>query len=111
MSQDASNRYVAALTTGEGLRDGFIYSMAFDDYKAFPDPFPRRAFTVREVETRIERYPNPAKPGALFQWDIHGRLLAPTETSIPGIAANTAKMAPVAGVDPAAAAEPPITSA
>ncbi len=86
MSQDAANRYVAALTTGADLRDGFIYSMTFDDYKAFPDPFPRRAFTVREVEARIERYPNPARPRELFQWDIHGRLLAPTKTSIPGIA-------------------------
>ncbi len=86
MSQDAANRYVAALTTGAGLHDEFIYSMTFDDYKNFPDPFPRRAFTVREVEARIERYPNPARPGELFQWDIHGRLLAPAETSIPGMA-------------------------
>ena len=86
MSQDATSRYIAGLTTGAGLHDGFIYSMTFDDYKAFPDPFPRRAFTAREVEARIERYPNPAKPGELFQWDIHGRLLAPAQTSIPGIA-------------------------
>ena len=84
MSQDATNRYVAALTTGAGLHDGFIYSMTFDDYKTFPDPFPRRAFTVREVEARIERYPNPARPGELFQWDIHGRLLAPAQTVDPG---------------------------
>ena len=61
MSQDASERYVAALTTGAGLHDEFIYSMTFDDYQAFPDPFPRRTFTVREVEARIERYPNPAQ--------------------------------------------------
>ena len=46
MSQDASNRYAAALTKGEGLHDGFIYSMTFDDYKAFPDPFPRTPFVV-----------------------------------------------------------------
>ena len=57
MSQDAASRYVAALTAGAGLHDEFIYSMPFDDYRAFPDPFPRRAFTVREVEARIERYP------------------------------------------------------
>jgi hypothetical protein len=86
MSQDASNRYAAALTKGEGLHDGFIYSMTFDDYKAFPDPFPRTTFVVREVEARISRYPNPAKSGQPFQWDIHGRLLTPTRTSIPGIA-------------------------
>ena len=86
VKQNSSNRYVAALTTGAGLHDGFIYSMTFDDYKAFPDPFPRRAFTVREVEARIERYPNPARPGELFQWDIHSRLLAPAQTSIPGMA-------------------------
>ena len=86
MSQDASNRYLAALTKGEGLHDGFIYSMTFDDYKAFPDPFPRTTFTVREVEARISRYPNPAKAGELFEWDIHGRLLTPARTSIPGIA-------------------------
>jgi hypothetical protein len=78
------NRYVAALTTGAGLHDEFIYSMTFDEYRTFPDPFPRTAFTVHEVEARIQRYPNPAKPGELFQWDIHGRLLAPAETSIGG---------------------------
>src|ERR1700756_1467647 len=86
VSQEAMNRYVAALTKGEGLRDDFIYYMTFDDYKTFPDPFPRTAFTVSETEARISRYPNPAKPGASFQWDIHGRLLTPAKVSIPGIA-------------------------
>src|SRR5262249_41053493 len=28
----------------------------------------------------------PAKPGKLFQWDIHGRLLAPAERSLPDVA-------------------------
>src|SRR5262245_51814137 len=59
MSQSALDRYVAALATGQGLHDEFIYSMTFDDYTAFSDPFPRTAFSVREVEARIERYPNP----------------------------------------------------
>jgi hypothetical protein len=86
VNQNASNPYVAALTTGAGLHDEFIYSMTFDEYKNFPDPFPRRDFSVREVEARIQRYPNPEKPGQLFQWGIHGRLLAPTKAAIPGIA-------------------------
>ena len=66
MSQSALDRYIAALATGQGLHDEFIYSMTFDDYTAFPDPFPRRAFSVREVEARIERYPNPANPRNYF---------------------------------------------
>jgi hypothetical protein len=82
MSQSPLDRYVAALANGQGLRDEFIYFMSFDDYKAFPDPFSRRPFSVREVEARIERYPNPAKPGTLFQWDIHGRLLMPARASL-----------------------------
>src|SRR5262249_25776960 len=86
VNQNASNSYVAALTTGVGLHDEFIYSMTFDEYKNFPDPFPRRDFSVREVEARIQRYPNPEQPKELFQWDIHGRLLEPTKAAIPGIA-------------------------
>jgi hypothetical protein len=82
MSQSPLDRYVAALAKGQGLRDEFIYFMSLDDYKAFPDPFSRRPFSVREVEARIERYPNPAKPGTLFQWDIHGRLLMPARASL-----------------------------
>ena len=85
MSQSPLDRYVAALAKGEGLHDEFIYSMGFDDYKALPDPFPRTTFSVREVEARIERYPNPAKSQALFRWDIHGRLLTPAKVSLPGI--------------------------
>ena len=53
MSQQASERYVAALTRGEGLHDEFIYSMSWDDYMHFPDPFARRVFTVEEVEARF----------------------------------------------------------
>ena len=86
MSQSALDRYVAALATGQGLHDEFIYSMTFDDYTAFPDPFPRTAFSVREVEARIERYPNPARSQKLFQWDIHGRLLTPAKAALQGIA-------------------------
>jgi hypothetical protein len=86
VNDDAMNRYVAALKEGAGLRDDFIYYMSFDDYKNFPDPFPRTTFTVTETEARISRYANPAKPGELFQWDIHGRLLTPAKASIPGIA-------------------------
>jgi hypothetical protein len=86
VNQEAMKRYVAALQRGEGLHDDFIYSMTFDDYKSFPDPFPRATFSVEEVEARMTRYPNPEKPGELFQWDIHGRLLIPAKASIPGIA-------------------------
>src|SRR5215475_14798467 len=86
VNQNASNPYVAALTTGVGLHDEFIYSMTFDEYKNFPDPFPRRDFSVREVEARIQRYPNPEQSKELFQWDIHGSLLEPTKAAIPGIA-------------------------
>jgi hypothetical protein len=82
MSQDVMNRFVAALRKGEGLRDDFIYYMSFDDYQNFPDPFPRRAFTVAEVQESIHRYPNPGALPHLFQWDIHGRLLLPQATAI-----------------------------
>ena len=82
MSQDVMSRFVAALQHGEGLRDDFIYYMSFDDYKSFPDPFPRRAFTVTEVQESIHRYPNPADPAHRFQWDIHGRLFSPRTATI-----------------------------
>ena len=86
MSQQAIDRYVAALTKGDGLHDDFIYSMSWEDYTNFPDPFARTVFTVNEVEARIGRYPNPAKPGELFQWDIHGRLFMPARNSITDMA-------------------------
>jgi hypothetical protein len=86
MSQQAIDRYVAALTTGDGLHDHFIYSMSWEDYTNFPDPFARTVFTVEAVEARIGRYPNPAKPGELFQWDIHGRLFTPARKSITDMA-------------------------
>jgi hypothetical protein len=86
MSQDAMNRLVAALKHGTGLRDEFIYYMTFDDYKMLPDPFTRTTFTVEEVQQTIRRYANPEKPGELFQWDIHGRLLTPAKASIGNIA-------------------------
>lgn len=83
---EAMSRYVAALTEGEGLHEQFIYSISWDDYKALPDPFPRVTFAVREVEARIRRYADPARPMELFEWDIHGRLFTPSRVSIPGIA-------------------------
>ncbi|HXG51748.1 MAG TPA: alpha/beta fold hydrolase [candidate division Zixibacteria bacterium] len=86
MSRSAGERYVAALKEGRGLHDEFIYSMSFEDYRLFPDPFPRTTFSVREVQTWIDRYPNPARPGELFRWDIHGRLLEPARASIDGLA-------------------------
>lgn len=86
MNQDAMNRFVAALQHGDGLRDDFIYYMSFDDYKNFPDPFSRTTFTVTEVQESIDRYPNPADPGGLFQWDIHGRLFAPRTAAISDMA-------------------------
>lgn len=82
MSQSAMNRYVGALTKGEGLHDDFIYSMSFDDYKSFPDPFSRTTFAVEEVETHIDRYVDPSAPGKLFRWDIHGRLFKPARISL-----------------------------
>jgi hypothetical protein len=86
MSHQAMNRLVAALRSGMGLKDDFIYYMPFDDYKNLTGPFPRVSFTVREVQESIHRYPNPENPGQLFQWDIHGRLFTPAKVSIPGVA-------------------------
>ena len=86
MSPNATDGYVAALTRGEGLHDDFIYSMTFDDYKSFPAPFPRTTFSVKEVEARVNRYPNPAKAAELFRWDIHGRLFTPAQASISRLA-------------------------
>ena len=86
MSQEAMNRLVEALKQGTGLKDDFIYYMPFEDYKNLPDPFARTTFTVKEVEERICRYPNPEKPGELFNWDIHGRLFTPAKVSIPDMA-------------------------
>src|SRR5262245_34778732 len=86
MSDGAMTRFLDGVCRGEGLRDDFIYYMDFEDYKSFPDPFPRTPFTVKEVQEHIFRYPNPEKAGDLFRWDIHGRLLTPTKASIPGVA-------------------------
>ena len=86
MSQQALTRYLAAITRGEGLHDDFIYSMPWEDYVKMPDPLARREFTVKEVEARTARYANPARPGELFQWDIHGRLFTPAENSIDDMA-------------------------
>jgi hypothetical protein len=86
MNSSATTRYVAALTQGAGLHDDFIYSMTFDDYKSFPDPFPRAVFSVEEVEARISRYADPDRSGTLFGWDIHGRLFRPAKTTLERIA-------------------------
>jgi len=86
MSAGAMTRFFDAICQGNGLRDDFIYYMDFEDYKSFPDPFPRTTFTVREVQETIFRYPNPQKPGEIFAWDMHGRLLTPAKTSIPKVA-------------------------
>ena len=86
MNQDAMDKLVAALKTGAGLNDDFIYYMSFDDYITLPDPFARVPFAVKEVQESIRRYPNPEKPGELFQWDIHGRLFTPARVSIPDLA-------------------------
>lgn len=86
MSQEAMNSLVKALKQGTGLKDDFIYYMPFEDYRNLPDPFPRTTFTVTEVQERISRYPNPGKPGELFNWDIHGRLFTPASISIPDMA-------------------------
>jgi len=78
--------FVAALKKGTGLHHEFIYSMTFEEYQSFPDPFPRTSFRVHEVEESLHRYTNPDKPADLFRWDIHGRLFMPTRASIPGTA-------------------------
>ncbi|MFQ5682339.1 MAG: alpha/beta fold hydrolase [Candidatus Binatia bacterium] len=79
-------KFLAAVNDSIGLRDEFIYPMAFKDYRSFPDPFPRTAFTVTEVQENLLRYPNPERPQELFRWDIHGRILTPAKPSIPGVA-------------------------
>jgi len=81
-----TERFLAALKEGAALRHEFIYTMTFDEYQNFPDPFPRTSFRVQELENTIHRYPDPEKPGELFRWDIHGRLFVPAKASIPGIA-------------------------
>jgi len=84
--EEAMGRLVGALQRGAGLRDEFVYYMTFDDYKELPDPCPRTTFGVTEVQESIHRYPNPEKPGDLFQWDIHGRLFRPKQLTIPNMA-------------------------
>lgn len=86
MGQEAINKLAAALKSGAGLRDEFIYYMSFEEYQNLPDPFARTTFTVSEAQETIYRYANLEKPGELFQWDIHGRLFTPAKLSIPGTA-------------------------
>ena len=82
MSQQAMTGLIEALQHGVGLKDDFIYYMSFDEYKTFPDPFPRTTFTVKEVQKSIRRYANPERAGELYRWDIHGRLFTPTQPSM-----------------------------
>jgi len=86
MTTEPMKKFIEAINNGIGLRDEFVYYMDFEDYKNFPDPFPRTTFSVKEVQASIHRYPNPEKPGADFRWDIHGRLLTPDKPSVPGVA-------------------------
>lgn len=86
MKENGSERLQAALKDGSGLQDAFIYSMPFEEYQNFPDPFRRTAFRVDEVQHSIDRYPNPENRQELFTWDIHGRLFTPAKRSIPGVA-------------------------
>ncbi|MDP6559851.1 MAG: alpha/beta fold hydrolase [Candidatus Binatia bacterium] len=86
MSIENRKQFLKAINQGEGLEENLIYFLSFDEYKNFPDPFPRTAFAVREVKESVERYPNPERPGEKFRWDVHGRLLTPAEERIPGVA-------------------------
>ena len=86
MRQEPINKLAAALKSGAGLRDEFIYYMSFEEYQNLPDPFARTTFTVSEAQETIYRYANLEKPGELFRWDIHGRLFTPAKLSIPGTA-------------------------
>ena len=83
-AMDAMNKVVAALKTGAGLQDDFIYYMSFDDYKVFPDPFPRTPVIVREVQETIRRYPNPEKPGELFHVGYSWPVVYPGQSIDPG---------------------------
>lgn len=85
-SAQAAKKFISALNRGEGLRDDFIYYQDWNDFTAFPDPFARRGFSVREAEETIQRYPDPERAGRLYRWDIHGRLLTPAKESLPGTA-------------------------
>src|SRR4051812_40111332 len=80
------DKFIQAINDGSGLQHDLIYHMDFEEYKNIPDPFERTTYTVKEVETSIERYPNPEKPGHNFRWDIHGRLLMPDRPSLTNVA-------------------------
>ena len=71
MSREAMepmNKVVAALKTGTGLKDDFIYYMSFDDYKIFPDPFPRTPVHCREVaRNHLPLSESGKTPGELFR--------------------------------------------
>ena len=76
------NPFLAALADNSGLDRGYVYRLNTEEYRAFPDPFPRGRYTLSEVETSIERYENPSGSGEKFRWDIHGRLLMPEHPRI-----------------------------
>ena len=61
--------------------------MSFDDYKSLSRSVSAHAVhCAGRSKKPIRRYPNPEKPGELFQWDIHGRLFTPAKVSIPDMA-------------------------
>lgn len=83
MTKDVVQKFLNAVNNDQGLTDGFVYEPSFEDYLAFPDPYARTRYSVKEVKTTISRYPNPEQPGEIFRWDIHGRLLTPDVPSHP----------------------------
>jgi hypothetical protein len=74
------------LRSSQDLEEGFICGLGWDDYTTVRDPFQRVRFHAQEVQQTIWRYPDPERPGELFRWDIHGRLLLPEKESMPGSA-------------------------
>ena len=86
MAIKSLDKFLKAINCDIGLCDDFVYHMDYNDYKSFPDPYPRTTFYVKEVQESITRYPNPQKPGTDFQWDIHGRLLLPEKPSLANVA-------------------------
>ena len=66
MAQENMTRLVAALKTGAGLKDDFIYYMPFDDYKTLPDPFPRTRLASRKFKKAFAAIPIRKSPASCF---------------------------------------------
>jgi len=79
-------RFLAAVNGSIGLVHDFIYHIPVEDYRGFPEPCLRTTVRVQEVEERVERYRNPARPAENYRWDIHGRLLLPAVRSLANVA-------------------------